>query len=928
MAPEELELLGRFLFSDQVVEDFSCRKSGASASRHVSGDGRATIEVLPRPGVTDVEGQEALRAAREMGILGLDAASVGMRWEIEGEGFDPAFLDRLAASLLANPLVERWSQGEIEPLFLEGGVGPKGAGDVLVIDIASLDDAGLAALSRERRAALDLSEMRAIKEHFAREGRGATDIEFEMIAQTWSEHCVHKTFKALVEVDAPGDARYPKTVDSVFSTYIRKPTEEIAAPWVLSAFVDNAGVIAFDDDFEVSFKVETHNHPSAVEPFGGANTGLGGVIRDIMGVSARPVASTDVLCFGPGDLSPDRLPAGTLHPRLVARGVIAGIEDYGNKMGIPTINGGLCFHEGYTSNPLVYCGCVGLAPRGLRASGVEAGDRVIAIGGKTGRDGIRGATFSSMSMDAATGEVAGASVQIGDPITQKKALDVLLAARDRGLYHAVTDCGAGGFSSAIGEMASDLGVDLELSAIGTKYPGLAPWELWLSEAQERMVLAVPPGRAAEIRTLCELYGADVYDLGFFSGTGRIVARFGGDVVLDLSAAFLREGLPRKTLRAAPSELSASRDATASDASSSVPPTPREALLRLLGKPGLSSAEAVVRRYDHEVQGGTLLAPFDGPHCDAPQDAAVIVPQGTSGAKALAIGNGFRPTYAALDPYNAAISAHDECLRNLVAVGADPGRVAVLDNFCLGDPGRPEVMWDLLESARACRDAALEHRTPFISGKDSFYNEYAARDGSRRAVPPSLLVSGMGIVPSPGKVPGSWLKAAGGRLYLVGPFEPRFGGGAYAAAFGCPAGSDGRVPGKPEGARAAYAALHAAIAGGLVAAAHDLSEGGLAAALAEMCMGGGLGIRVYVGALGRGRGFAEILFGETNGCIVVEVGESATAPFEKAMAGSPAVPIGRVLDRQILTIEADGGEILEATVGELLGAWKGPAEVAA
>ncbi len=975
MAPEELDLLGRFLFSDLVVEEFAMRKLpiASEIASAGAGEGRAVVEVLPRPGVTDATAQEALRAAGELGIEGLGAVSVGMRWELEGVGLDEAFFGRLVPSLLANPLVERWSIGEIMPIFLDAGdMGGAEAGfrtasasgaeagggkgrvpSVESIDLSSLDDAGLEYLSRARRAALDLGEMRAIREYYSQLGRSPTDIEFEMLAQTWSEHCVHKTFKASIEVDAPGSSNYPPTVDSIFSTYIRRPTEEIGAPWVLSAFVDNAGVIEFDEDFEVSFKVETHNHPSAVEPFGGANTGLGGVIRDIMGVSARPIAATDVLCFGPQDTAPEKIATGALHPRLVARGVVAGIEDYGNKMGIPTVNGGLCYHEGYVSNPLVYCGCVGLAPRGARRSAVAKGDRVIVIGGRTGRDGIRGATFSSMTMDAATGEVAGASVQIGDPITQKKALDALLAGRDRGLYHAVTDCGAGGLSSAIGEMGAVLGVDVELSAIGTKYPGLAPWELWLSEAQERMVLAVAPEDVGEMRALCETYNAGFYDLGAFSGSGRIVARMNGLVVLDLSTEFLREGMPRKLLKAAPGPRLPVPIAKSS------PPGLREALLRLLSRPGSDSAEAIVRRYDHEVQGGTLLAPFDGPWGEAPQDGAVIVPQGTSGRRALAIANGFRPAYAVHDPYNAAVSAHDECLRSLVAVGADPERIAVLDNFCMGDPNRPEVLWDLLESARACRDVALEYRTPFISGKDSFFNEYAAEDGLRRSVPPSLLISGMGLVPFPDKVPGSWLKAAGNRIYLVGSFEPRFGGSLYASCYGAPQGCDSEVPGRAKGSAATYKALHVAIGRGVVASVHDISEGGVAATIAEMCMGGRLGARITLssirvpdrqplprmGAGGAVEGAAvgrvpvgkaavgrvpveAALFGETNGCLLVEVAEIDMALFESTMEGTIIAGIGFAQKEPTVIFEMTaerGAADVTFTLEELAAVWKGGSE---
>jgi phosphoribosylformylglycinamidine (FGAM) synthase-like enzyme len=318
---------------------------------------------------------------------------------------------------------------------------------------------------------------------------------------------------------------------------------------VCSAFVDNAGAIDLDGENEISFKVETHNHPSAIEPFGGANTGVGGVIRDVIGVSHKPIANTDVLCFGMQDTSFDELPAGVLHPRRIMSGVVAGVQDYGNKMGIPTVNGAILFDPGYAANPLVFCGTVGIAPKGRRSCAAQKADRVIVLGGRTGRDGLRGATFSSMTMDAQTGEVSGSSVQIGNPIVEKGLVDAILPARDLGLYTAITDCGAGGLSSAVGEMASGIGADVDLTDVRLKYPGLAPWEIWLSEAQERMVLAVPPGKLAQLQELCDTYNVELTDIGAFTGSGRLVVRYNKKIVLDLSNTFLHEGIPQRQLRA-------------------------------------------------------------------------------------------------------------------------------------------------------------------------------------------------------------------------------------------------------------------------------------------------------------------------------------------------------------------------------------------
>ena len=510
----------------------------------------------------------------------------------------------------------------------------------------------------------------------------------------------------------------------MIKTYLPAATNEINAPLVVSAFVDNAGIIDFDDDFEVSFKVETHNHPSAIEPFGGANTGIGGVIRDILGVSAKPIAATDVLCFGPQDVDPDALPANVLHPRRLQSGVVAGVGDYGNKIGIPTVNGAILYDEGYTANPLVFCGCVGLAPRGKHVRTPQEGDRVIVLGGRTGRDGLRGATFSSMAMDAHTGDIAGASVQIGDPITEKGIIDVITRARDLALYHAITDCGAGGLSSAVGEMAASIGAEVDLANVRLKYPGLAPWEIWLSEAQERMVLAVPPQALFTLQELCDTFDTELTDIGEFTGTRRLVVKNNGKAVLDMANDFLHHGIPQRQLKA-----SFHPPARKSKIIARIPDLdPNETLLQLLSHPNIASKATVIRVYDHEVQGGTVVKPLAGVEADAPSDAAILKPIGTRGTKGIVLSNGINPEYGKQDPYRMAQAAIDEAIRNAVAVGADPEHIAILDNFCWGDPLQPETMGALLEAARGCRDAALLFRTPFISGKDSLNNEYIGAGG--------------------------------------------------------------------------------------------------------------------------------------------------------------------------------------------------------
>ena len=940
IAPEELELLGRFLFSDPVTQSFTvddCPPLGESDEN--------VVEVTYHPGVTDPVADEILRSARELGITGIDAASTGQRYEVscaDGGRLEGRELDLLASRLLANPVVQRYAKGRVEPSFPGSETGKS---LVERLPVNEMDDEELQVLNEERRAALDPDELEAIRNYFAAEGRACTDVEFEMIAQTWSEHCFHKTFKAIIDVENGEKGGLPPRVDNILRTYIKAATDEIAAPWVVSAIKDNAGIIEFDENFDISFKVETHNHPSAIEPFGGANTGVGGVIRDVMAVSARPIAVTDVLCFGLPEPDGKKAAAGGISVEHLRGGIVAGVQDYGNKMGIPTVNGGIHFHEKYASNPLVYCGCAGIAPKGAFSSEPRKGDRIVVLGGRTGRDGIRGATFSSMTMDGATLETAGSSVQIGAPIVEKKVAEVLIAARDAGLYTGITDCGAGGLSSAVGEIASALGGDVELSEVKLKYPGLAPWEIWLSEAQERMVLAVPPEYMEAVGALCDDNDVEYCDLGYFSDNGRLLVRYAGEVILDLDCGFLHKGMPRRRMRAAApaaGDRTASGDAQLEEGRAAVGPRARftleEAFIEVMSHHAVASKAWAVRRYDHEVQGATRIGPFSGPMQAGPSDGAVLKPLETGGGKGVVITNGFNPRYGEADSYNAAYSALDEAVRNAVACGADPDRIAVIDNFCWGDPRKPENLWTLLRAAKACRDAAVAHRTPFISGKDSFNNEFEGPDGARIAIPPSLLISAMGIVPDIARSPTTDFKTGSGILYLIGEFSPvlsasvfediaersaRDGERRAGGGFGKTSGA-GPAPSKE--APRVYRRLHSVIGDSLLLSCHDLSDGGLGAALAEMCIGGGIGAEIDLRSAAKAaaplsadgevrRRIAAppldellLLFGETNGCLLAEVSPAKAGAFEDRMAGSPLTRIGRTKAALLLSVTRLDGSV--------------------
>ncbi len=934
IAPGELELLGRFLFSDPVTQ--SCRVETCPLSPPSEGN---IIEIAYHPGVTDPVADEILRSARELGIAGIEAASTGQRYEVsceDGSRLSAEELGLLASRLLANPVVQRYAVGPIEPSF-PGKDETKVP--VELLPVHSLDDEGLKALNLERRAALDFEDLQAIQSYFASEGRACTDVEFEMIAQTWSEHCFHKTFKALIEVEGGEKAGLPQRVDNILKSYIKAATDEIAAPWIVSAFKDNAGIMEFDDEYDISFKVETHNHPSAIEPFGGANTGVGGVIRDVVAVSARPIAVTDVLCFGMIGESEEAAPGAGLSVEHIRSGVVAGVQDYGNKMGIPTVNGGIHYHAKYAANPLVYCGCAGIAPKGAFFYKPEIGDRIVVLGGRTGRDGIRGATFSSMTMDGATFETAGSSVQIGAPIVEKKVTEAILAARDAGLYSGITDCGAGGLSSAVGEMASDLGGSVDLSEVRLKYAGLAPWEIWLSEAQERMVIAVPPKNMAALAAICDGNDVEYCDLGFFTGDGRLVVRYRDEKILDLSCEFLHHGMPQRRMKAAaPQAASDGRIGAGGQAALHAPtPSLEKLYIAMMSHNAIASKEWAIRRYDHEVQGATKIGPFAGKLQSGPSDAALIKPLETKGRRGIAISNGFNPRYGEADSYNAAASAIDEAVRNAVASGADPDRIAIVDNFCWGDPQKPENLWTLLRAAKACKDASIAHRAPFFCGKDSFNNEFEGADGKRVAIPPSLLISAMGIVPDIACAATTDLKSSSSLLYLVGEFSPLYAASVLqdllskAKESGIPVGSG---PAFSQAAPAVYRALHASMSDSIVLSCHDLSDGGIGAALAEMCLGGGIGASIdlrslYTASLALDadgevlpRHLAEpgldalILFGETNGCLLVEVAPGDADKLETTMAGLPCRKIGHCAAESRIEVKLTGGGRLSASLSEL------------
>lgn len=924
IAPGELDLLGRFLFSDPVLTTFSVEQLPSKPEPNAQ-----YIEVGFHVGVTDSVAEEIVRAARELGITGIDAAATGKRYTVlcsDNLLLENIELARLAEKVLVNPVVQRYAIGPMMPAFPEESA-PRIP--VELFNIHEMNDEELSALNLRQRSALSMEELHVIRDYFRAQKRPCSDAEYEMIAQTWSEHCIHKTFKANIRVEGGKADGLPQVVDNILLTYIKSATDAISASWVVSAFKDNAGILAFDDEHEISFKVETHNHPSAIEPFGGANTGVGGVIRDILGVSAKPIAVTDVLCFGLDDSTDFSLGNQSLQTLHIQDGVIAGVQDYGNKMGIPTVNGGIHYHEKYVSNPLVYCGCAGIAPKGSHPSAQKIGDRIFVIGGKTGRDGIRGATFSSMTMNNATFEHAGSSVQIGAPLIEKKVSEIILSARDKKLYSAITDCGAGGLSSAVGEMTSELGGEIEIAKVPLKYAGLAPWEIWLSEAQERMVLVIPTENTAEFIALCELNDVEYCDIGYFSGSGKLIVRYFGDVIIDLDCSFLHKGIPQRHLVARPA-IQTSVNAEAEILKKSLLEQAYRSigniffanlLMGVLKHHAVHAKEHAIRFYDHEVQGATVVGPFAGYSQTGPSDAAVLAPAEVKNGKGIVISNGFNPRYGEADSYNAAFSAFDEAVRNAVACGADPDRIAVIDNFCWGDPNNPENMYTLLRSAQACQEAALIHHSPFVSGKDSFNNEFIDKEGKRRAIPPSLLISAIGLIPDVHKAVTANLKDAGNSIYLVGEFSPVLSASVAAQLLDAHFSqhhADGQTkldffrgtgPAPSRKAPQIYRALHRAMQNSLIASCHDISDGGLLTTISEMCIAGERGASISLEKLTISASAWDVvltLFGETNGSLVVEVKPETEDKFLKEMSRNECMKIGIVeKSRQNLDLKITG-----------------------
>jgi len=953
----QLHTLATKLLADPVSQDYEIIDHPEAEAGNNSVNS-FVIEVHPLPGVMDPVAQSVEEAARTLLGVGVSVRS-GVHYEFDGVGDDDLRL--ITARLLANPVVQQIHHGAYHPESF-----PHSRDYELLVQsvlLRGLDDAALVRMSREAHLFLSLEEMRAVQGFFDERGREPTDIELETIAQTWSEHCVHKTLKSTIRFTGKipnADARPGHvvnrdetiTIHNLMKSTIAAATNELMADgldgWLLSVFVDNAGIIKFDDEMAVCFKVETHNHPSALEPYGGAATGIGGCIRDIIGtgLAAKPIASTDIFCVGypnhfsvgsgvengvAGEDGGKALPAGCLHPRRILTQIAGGVRDYGNRMGIPTVNGAVYFDDRYVGNPLVYVGCVGEMPIDKTTGDAQVGDHIIVLGGRTGRDGIHGATFSSAELTDSHADEFSHAVQIGNAITEKKTLDAILKMRDHEegcLFSAITDCGAGGFSSAVGEMGEEIGADVYLDRAPLKYDGLSYTEIWISEAQERMVLAVPERNIAEIRKICEIEEVEVCDLGTFGTENReLILNYGDTEVGRLAMGFLHDGIPTPTREARwEDNLNIKNDQSGSEIASeelSVSDT----LLALLAHPNIASKHWIVRQYDHEVQGRTVVKPFVGEDRVGPSDGAVMLPKRGS-YRGLAIANGLATGFAD-DPYAMTTAAVDECVRNLVCVGTNPKRIAILDNFCWPSCGKPENLGMLVLAAEACYDSAKAFRTPFISGKDSLNNQFTTQSGETIEIPPTLLISGFGIVKDVRRCVTMDAKQAGNLLVMVGETTGNLGGAHLWLVLQSnnnkisdidrlivPQTNLELAPRLAEG-------VADLIEKGFVKSAHDCSEGGVLVAAAEMAFAGKVGLDIDLSELPTGIHHLDQFtkaFAESTSRYLLEVKQGDLKQVSQLLDDLPFAVIG-----EFNTSDRFTGESLQLDVSldELVETWRAP-----
>lgn len=892
ISTQEAKSLAEQAFSETINQVYTINKPLKTNEAHVA-------EIAYKPGVMNPEVSSILKSAEDLGIH-LTAADSSREYRFYGK-FKKEELEKLIDELgLYNPLIEHIVYKEPETLLITGS-----AGKTSVVKIRGLCNADLYELSQKRQLYLDPAEMDVIATYFEKIERDPTDCELEILAQTWSEHCVHKTFRANLTIDGKKKKSFISRIKNTAKGYGS----------IVSAFIDNSGVIDFYDGYGICGKVETHNSPSAIEPYGGAMTGSGGVFRDVLGTGqgAKVLISTDIFCFAPPDLPEKLLPPGCLPPDYILKRVVEGVRDYGNRVGIPTNNGSIHFHKDFRAKPTVAVGAYGLIHKKQAVkTSPKVGDIALTVGGRTGRDGIHGATFSSGEMTHQTKTVSGTAVQIGNAIEEKRVIDAIAELREEGLIRSITDCGAGGYSSALGEMGQKTGVSVQLENVPLKYTGLAPWEIFLSESQERMVIAIDPKNKTQVLQICKKYNVDAAIIATFDGSKKLQIHFKKETICELPMDFLHDGLPHRHM------IGVSKKKT--PISSSLPTFPIDILRswkKVLSDPNVASKEPIVRLYDHTVQGKNVLPPFVGIDTDAPTDGAIVKPFFDK-PYGLVTAHGLNPILNQIDPYWGSVWAITEAVSNYVAIGGNLNDAALIDNFIWPFPDE-ESLADLDKSVDACVDLAKLLKMPFVSGKDSLSSTYRYKNGKVLKIPPVLLISVFGKIPDVKKTTSSDFKKSDSLIVFVGKQDTNnLGGSAYLNYLNNFTSDVPRVALKtlPK----TLSSITRGIQEDVILSCHDVSEGGIAAAIAEMCFGGGVGATIDLSKISAERSDA-IFFNETSGTFLVEVADKSAC--EKLFKNIPHTIIGKTRKEETLTITLGKKILAHASVNALKNTWQNP-----
>ncbi len=902
------------------------------------------IEIGFLPGVTDNIGHttkeiiEDLFKTKFKDTEGIYTSQVTF---LEGKISKPEALE--IAGSIYNPLIKRMHIKSFTEFTKDGGM------DVVVpkvklslkptiskVNLHVSDDEltkigkqGIANPDGTRRGplALDLTYMKTIQQHFKKLKRNPTDIELESLAQTWSEHCKHTIFADPID----------ELKDGLFKTYIKKATEEIRKTkedFCVSVFTDNSGAIAFDENYLITHKVETHNTPSILDPFGGAITGIVGVNRDAMGfgMGAKPIANFYGFCFADPRVDiplyrDQKKTQKVLSSRRIMDGVIDGVNAGGNQSGIPTPQGFVYFHERFRGKPGVFVGTVGLIPRKIKGKlshrkKSRPGDLIVMLGGRVGKDGIHGATFSSEAIDSGSPATA---VQIGDPITQKKMSDAIVKeARDLLLYTSITDNGAGGLSCSVAEMGKESGGALvTLEKVPLKYPGLDPWETWISESQERMTLSIPKKNWEKFSELMKRRGVEATIIGEFTDSGNCVVTYNDKTIMDLDMKFLHDGLPQRTLKTTGSPASNAVAETTAGGRIMESKNQEKELSEMLERLNITSFEFISQQYDHIVQGNAVIGPLQG-RGRVNGDTSVIRPVLSSNKGAI-MSQALYPAYSEIDPYNMAASCIDSAIRNAVATGANPAKLALLDNFCWCSSNEPERLGQLKLAAKACYDYAVAYGTPFISGKDSMFNDFKGFDNNGKpikiSVPPTLLISSFGVIDDVTSVVSLDVKTPEDLLYLLGDTYEELAGSEYFEMKNATSNAVPKVDSRKN--KKMYAAFYKAIKKNLIASSISVGRGGLAVAIAKKAIGGMLGTDVSLknipGEVTRDD-FA--LYSESQGRILITIAKENKAAFEKALQGNTILQIGKVTKDPTIKIKGlKGNEIVNLNLKKATNSYK-------